>query len=89
MERIGRPSIDPPFGKEDLTISVERKGRAKKVVKNIRIFINTIRETINLLKLSGVEAKAAQFDRGEYFEFVIRIPKKANGIDDALEEVEV
>lgn len=89
MERVGRPKIDPPFGKEDLTISVERKGRAKKVVKNIRIFINTIRETINLLKLAGVEAKAAQFDRGEYFEFVIRIPKKANGIDDALEEVEV
>jgi len=27
------------------------------------------------MKKSGVDAKAAQFDRGNYVEFVIRIPK--------------
>lgn len=49
-----------------------------KNAKNIKIFINTIKETIRLLKLSGVDAKAAQFDRGDYFEFVVRIPKESN-----------
>ena len=45
-----------------------------------RLFINTIKETVYLLKKSGVDAKAAQFDRGEYYEFIIRIPKEANGL---------
>ena len=89
LERINRPGVEPILTKSDLEMTIDSKGRARKVVKNIRIFINTIKETINLLKLSGVDAKAAQFDRGEYFEFVVRIPKRANGIDTQIEEVEV
>ena len=89
LEKINKPGVDPVLNKSDLEMAVDSKGRAKKVVKNIRIFVNTIKETINLLKLSGVDAKAAQFDRGDYFEFVIRIPKRANGIDALMEEVEV
>jgi ParB family chromosome partitioning protein len=55
----------------------EKKGKTKftKAIKDIRIFINTIRQAIDLMKKSGVEAKAAQFDRGEYVEFIIRVPK--------------
>ena len=88
MERLDKPGVEPFFGKEDLAISINKKGKAQKVVKNIRIFINTIKETINLLKLAGVDAKAAQFDRGEYFEFIVRIPKKSNGIDEEGEAEE-
>lgn len=57
-----------------------KKGSVKFVVRDIKIFINTIKETVSLLKRSGVEAKAAQFDRGDYYEFVVRIPKQANGL---------
>ncbi len=46
-----------------------------RAIKDIRIFINTIRQAIDLMKKSGVNAKAAQLDRGEYVEFIIRIPK--------------
>jgi ParB family chromosome partitioning protein len=46
-----------------------------KAIKDIRIFINTIKQAIILMKKSGVNAKAAQFDRGSYVEFIIRIPK--------------
>lgn len=46
-----------------------------KAIRDIRIFVNTIRQAIELMKSSGVNAKAAQFDRGEYVEFIIRIPK--------------
>jgi len=86
LERLDKPGIEPFFGKDDLAIAIDRRGKAQKVVKNIRIFINTIKETINLLKLAGVDAKAAQFDRGDYFEFIIRIPKRTNGIDDMSED---
>ena len=46
-----------------------------KTIKDIRIFVNTIRQAIELMKKSGVHAKAAQFDRGEYIEFIVRVPK--------------
>jgi ParB family transcriptional regulator, chromosome partitioning protein len=57
---------------------VEKK--CTKAIKDIRIFINTIRQAIELMKKSGVNAKAAQIDRGEYIEFIVRIPKKENSI---------
>jgi len=46
-----------------------------RAIKDIRIFVNTIRQAIDFMKKSGVNAKAAQFDRGDYVEFIIRIPK--------------
>jgi ParB family transcriptional regulator, chromosome partitioning protein len=49
-----------------------------RAIKDIRIFVNTIRQAIDLMKKSGVNAKAAQIDRGEYIEFIVRIPKKEN-----------
>lgn len=54
------------------------KPQVKRVIKDLRIFVNTIKESVEMLKESGVSAKAAQFDRGEYLEFIIRIPKKEN-----------
>lgn len=61
------------FTKQEKEKPPERK--FTKAIKDIRIFINTIRQAIDLMKKSGVNAKAAQLDRGEYVEFIIRIPK--------------
>ena len=49
--------------------------KMSKAIKDLRIFINTIKQAVDLMKKSGLNAKAAQFDRGEYFEFIIRVPK--------------
>ena len=56
--------------------SEESKGRVTKSIKDIRIFVNTIRQAIDTMKKSGVNARAAQIDRGEYLEFIVRIPKR-------------
>lgn len=55
----------------------EKPGERKitRAIKDIRIFVNTIRQAIDLMKKSGVNAKAAQIDRGEYIEFIVRVPK--------------
>ena len=37
LERLDKPGVEPFFGKEDLAISINKKGKAQKVVKNIRI----------------------------------------------------
>lgn len=47
-----------------------------KAIKDIRIFINTIKQAIDTMKKAGVNAKAAQIDRGEYIEFIVRVPKR-------------
>jgi ParB family chromosome partitioning protein len=46
-----------------------------KTIKDIRIFVNTVRQAIDLMKKNGINAKAAQIDRGEYIEFIVRVPK--------------
>ncbi len=46
-----------------------------KAIKDVRIFVNTIKQAIDIMKQSGVNAKAAQIDRGDYIEFVVRVPK--------------
>jgi len=56
----------------------DSKGRVTKSIKDIRIFVNTIRQAIETMKRSGVNARAAQIDRGDFLEFIVRIPKKEN-----------
>jgi len=56
----------------------EYKGRVTKSIKDIRIFVNTIRQAIDTMKRSGVNARAAQIDRGDFLEFIVRIPKNEN-----------
>jgi len=68
VERV----IDKYLG-QNKNRSTERK--LTKTIRDIRIFVNTIRQAIDLMKKSGVNAKAAQIDRGEYIEFIVRVPK--------------
>ena len=56
----------------------EQDRKITKPTKDIKIFVSTIRQTIDLMKKSGVDAKAAQIDRGKYVEFIVRIPKSQN-----------
>jgi ParB family chromosome partitioning protein len=53
-------------------------GRFTRAIKDIRIFVNSIKQAIDQMKKSGVQAKAAQLDKGNYMEFIVRIPKEAN-----------
>lgn len=62
------------FTNQESSSGPEKK--CTRAIKDIRIFVNTIRQAIDLMKKSGVNAKAAQVDRGEYIEFIVRIPKK-------------
>lgn len=58
----------------------EEKGAEKQkktyLIKDIRIFSNTIKQAVEVMKQSGVKAAAKRSDRGEYIEYVITIPKQ-------------
>lgn len=51
------------------------KQTKKVIVKDIRIFLNTITHAIETMKLSGVNAKVLRSETDEYIECVVRIPK--------------
>jgi ParB family chromosome partitioning protein len=72
-EELVERAIDK-FSRDVKQNSGERK--MTKAIKDVRIFVNTIKQAIDIMKQSGVNAKAAQIDRGEYIEFVVRVPKK-------------
>jgi len=64
---------------EKYTNETSKKTSEKKYtrsIKDIRIFVNTIRQAIEIMRKSGVNAKGVQRDRGEFVEFIVRIPKK-------------
>lgn len=47
----------------------------KIIVKDVRIFLNTISHAIETMKQSGVNAKVLQSETEDYIECVVRIPK--------------
>lgn len=47
------------------------------VIKDVRIFMNTIHKAVDIMRLSGIEAQALQKETDEYIECVVRIPKEA------------
>ncbi|UZQ83008.1 hypothetical protein OEI98_002971 [Thermoanaerobacter sp. RKWS2] len=47
-----------------------------KFYKDIRIFVNTVKQAVDLMKKSGVPAEYIENDMEEYVEFVIKISKK-------------
>ncbi len=58
------------------TPRLERKqGSSKAVIKDIRIFMNTINKAIDTMRLAGIEAQANKTDTDNFIEYTIKIPK--------------
>ncbi len=55
----------------------EQKPKAKRtfIVKDIRIFMNTINHAIEAMQLSGIDAVSHKMETEDYIECVVRIPK--------------
>ena len=45
------------------------------IIKDVRIFFNTINNAIDLMKRSGIDAVAEKQEYEEYFEYTVKIPK--------------
>lgn len=46
------------------------------LIKDVRIFVNTIKQAVDVMKQAGVKAAAKRNDHEEYIEYVITIPKQ-------------
>lgn len=62
-----------------ITMNEDKKEDKKKMMKfykDIRIFINTIKQAVKIMKNSGVNAEYTEQNEDNYIEFRIKIPKK-------------
>lgn len=54
----------------------KKQGFSKAVIKDVRIFVNTINKAVDTMRLAGIDAKADKTDTDNFIEYTIRIPKK-------------
>lgn len=48
------------------------------VIKDVRIFFNTINSAVDLMRRSGIEAVSQREEYDDYYEYTVRIPKKSD-----------
>ena len=53
----------------------EKKKKKKVVIRDIRIFLNTIRQAIKIINKAGMTPLVTETDREEHYEIVIKLPK--------------
>lgn len=58
------------------SVPVQKSGRQTIVVKDVRIFLNTINKAVDTMRLAGIDAISKKQDSGEYIEYTIKIPKQ-------------
>lgn len=54
-----------------------KKGERKVVVKDVRIFVNTINKAVDTMRLSGINAISRRSETDDYIEYTVKIPKAA------------
>ncbi len=47
------------------------------ILKDVRIFLNTIKRAITVMKNSGIDATSYQSESDAYYEYIVRIPKSS------------
>ena len=59
-----------------------KRGNSKAVIKDFRIFVNTINKAVNTMRLAGIDANTIKTDNDNFIEYTIRIPKSKLGKTD-------
>ncbi len=53
----------------------DKKQERKYIVKDLRIFVNTINKAVDTMRLSGINAIAKRIESEEFIEYTVKIPK--------------
>ena len=57
------------------TVNSAPKQEKKFVVRDVRIFVNTINKAVDTMRLSGINAVSKKLETEEYIEYTVQIPK--------------
>lgn len=56
----------------------KKTGRTLPIIKDVRLFINTVTNAVNVMKKAGIDAEASSKEYDDYLEYTVRIPKGVN-----------
>jgi ParB family chromosome partitioning protein len=62
---------------ERMQVVEKRKPRKKGMSRDIRLAVNTIRQSLDLIEKSGLTVNCEEKDGSEFYEFIIRVPKSS------------
>ncbi len=65
---------------EQLLKKKKQKNRPRAMVRDVRIFVNTVNRAVDLMKSAGIPASVERREEGEYLEYLVRIPTNSAGI---------
>lgn len=63
---------------EEKNVREQKKKKMMKAIKDMKIFVNTIKGTVKTIQDAGMPAEITESENEEYLEVVIRLPKKEN-----------
>ena len=55
--------------------NTEKRKKAIPVIRDVRLFMNTVNHAVDTMRRSGIEASAEKTETEEYIEYLVRIPK--------------
>ena len=61
---------------EEKNMREQKKKKMMKAIKDMKIFVNTIRGTVKTIQDAGLPAEVTENENDDYLEVVIRLPKK-------------
>lgn len=61
------------------TAERRRKPRKRGLSKDVRLAVNTIRQSLQMIEQTGLQVVCEEVDDEEYYQFTIRVPKKVAG----------
>ena len=62
---------------EDLLAGRVRRKPAKPLIRDVRVFFNTVNHALSIMRRGGIPAESTQREEEDYIEYVVRIPKHA------------
>lgn len=79
IERPEQKDVQQPPALEPQPVNVKKRGKPRKVmlVKDVRIFFNTVNQAIDAMKHAGIPAESRREDHDEYIEYLVRIPTRS------------
>lgn len=64
---------------EEVLAGAVRRKPAKPLVRDVRVFFNTVNHALDIMRRGGIPAEGHRRDGEDYIEYVVRIPKQAAG----------
>ena len=62
---------------EELLAGRTRRRPAKPLVRDVRVFFNTVNHALDIMRRGGIPAESTRREEEDYIEYVVRIPKQA------------